>query len=248
MFRVFFGATRDLFDEMLVMVGANVIWAIASLPLFTIGLVASVYGDVMVGLPMLLLSVIPGGPATAGLLAMAERITEGRTVRMGLFFEGVRTYWKQSWIVFGLWMLGFALLLINVQLYPQLGTMLGTFLQVVCAYLLLIWMALLIYIGPLMILQVDKRVSFIARNALIMTMGRPVFTFVTLVLMGIVVVLSIISTLLPLIATASWLVIWSFRATRQQIADADAAREAREAASGEQATAERRGGQVRPRD
>jgi hypothetical protein len=105
-----------------------------------------------------------------------------------------------------------------------------------------------------MILQTDKRVRVIARNAIVMVLGRPIFTLVTLILMVLLgAVLGTFVPLLPLLLTFAFLAIWSFRATNTLIAEAEARRAAQEeqatAAAGNPVSTEKgRGGQVRPRD
>ncbi len=158
-----------------------------------------------------------------------------------------------SWQVYGLWALGLALLLINIQFYLQLNSTIGSFLTILFLYLLAIWFALLIYIGPLMLLQTDKRLRVIARNAFLMVLGRPIFTVLTLVMMTVIIVASAVLRLPPFLFTFAFLALWSLRATMALIADAEARRLARDEAAakaaGNRANAEKgRGGQIRPRD
>ena len=140
-----------------------------------------------------------------------------------------------------------------MSFYARMGSNLGSFLLILFLYILLVWVGLLIYIGPLMLLQSDKRIRVIARNAVFMVFGRPVFTLITLVLMALLgVVLGVVVPLLPLILTFMFLAIWSFRATTTLIAEAEARRAARQAQAAEAAnranTDKGRSGQIRPRD
>jgi uncharacterized membrane protein YesL len=83
-----------------------------------------------------------------------------------------------------------------------------------------------------------------------MTFGRPLFTLVTLALMAIIAVASIWLPILLLLATVSFLAIWSFRAALTLIAEAEARRTAAaEKAGAIKTTPDKgRGGQIRPRD
>jgi uncharacterized membrane protein YesL len=147
-------------------------------------------------------------------------------------------------------MFGLIVMLVNLQFYSQSSSTVGSFLYVLFLYFALVWFGFLIYIGPLMLLQTDKRIRTIARNAALMTFGRPLFTLVTLALMAIIVVASIWLPILLLLATASFMTIWSFRATLTLIAEAEARRvAAEEKAHGVNTTPDKgRGGQVRPRE
>jgi uncharacterized membrane protein YesL len=200
---------------------------------------------------LLLIGVLPFGPANAGLYAVAERVTDGRTASWRDFFEGVRKYAKLSWKVYGLWTLGLVLIIVNLQFYQQMEAPIGAFLNILFLYFGLVWFGLLIYIGPLMVIQTDKRIRTIGRNAGLMTFGRPIFTLVTLFLMAVILFASIWLTILAIIATFAFLAVWSFRATLTLIAEGEERRAAQaEKAAPQQpvATGKGRGGQIRPRD
>jgi uncharacterized membrane protein YesL len=253
MFKVFWLAIKDTFDELFLLIGVNLLWALISLPLIALAVLFVVSGATALAVVTLLLSTLLLGPAMAGLYTVAERISEGRTAKLGLFFEGLRTHARWSWQVYGAWMFGLLLIVVNLRFYAGMQSIVGTFLQVLFLYFFFIWMALLIYIGPLMVLQADKRLRVLARNAFLMTLGRPVFTFVTFVLMVLIIALSAFLTLPAFVITFSLLAIWGIRATNKLIKDAEERRtamEAKAAAAGQnQYSAEKgRGGQIRPRE
>ena len=248
-FSTFWQSVKDLFDELFSLMGVNLIWLLISAPLMVIAGLLINAGLSGPGLVVALLGVLPMAPATAGLYTVVQRVAEGRVISWRLFFEGFREYSRLSWRVYGVWTLGLLIILFNLRFYNQMASGLGSFLSVLFLYFLLIWFALLIYIGPLMLLQTDKRIRVIARNAFLMALGRPIFTLVTLILMGVIVAISISLPILPIVLTFSFLALWSFRATTRLIADG----EARRAAKSEQAASasvheKGRGGQVRPRE
>lgn len=251
MFRVFWLAIKDLLDELFVLMAINALWLVLSLPLAVIGLLSVLQGAIPFGIVMILLSVLPGGPATRGLYSVAERIIDGRTASIRDFFAGMRSDWLLSWKVYGLWTFGLILIIVNMGFYFQWGNTIGLFLGVLFLYLLAIWLGMLIYIGPLLLLQTDKRIRLIARNALLMTMGRPVFTLVTLVLMLLLLGLSLLVRIAPFLLTFALLALWGFRATLKLIKDAEERRAAQEAKAAEAVdpranTEQGRGGQIRP--
>jgi uncharacterized membrane protein YesL len=228
----------------------NVLWALINTPLILAVLFSSANTSLMY--IVMLLSVLTLGPSNAGLYAVAERITDGRTASWRDFIAGIRAQPVLSWKVYGLWMAGLVLILVNLQFYSQGGNAIFSFLYVLFIYFGGVWFGILMYIGPLMLLQTDKRIRTIARNAALMTFGRPVFTLITLVLMAIIVVTSIWLPILLLLATFAFLAIWSFRATLTLIAEAEARRaEAAEKAASANVRANTdkgRGGQIRPRE
>jgi uncharacterized membrane protein YesL len=199
---------------------------------------------------VMLLGVLTLGPSNAGLYAVAERVSDGRTSSWRDFIAGLRAQPLLSWKVYGLWMVGLIVILVNLQFYSLNGSTIASFLYVLFLYFSVVWFGFLIYIGPLMQLQTDKRIRTIARNAALMTFGRPLFTLVTLALMAVIAVTSIWLPILLLLATASFMAIWSFRATLTLITEAEARRAAAEEKAGavNTATDKGRGGQVRPRE
>jgi len=252
-FRVLWLSIKDMFDELFALIAVNLLWVLISAPLLLLSVYLFGVGSTIPAIVVALLAVLPLAPSTAGLYTVAQRASEGRVISWRLFFEGFREHLTLSWRVFGLWALGLLLIVSNLSFYNQMRSNVGSILFILFLYLLLIWCGLLIYIGPLMLLQTDKRIRVIARNAFLMVFGRPIFTLITLLLMALLgVVLGTVLPILPLLLTFSFLTIWSFRATSTLIADAEARRAARQ----EQASADAnrantdkgRGGQVRPRD
>jgi uncharacterized membrane protein YesL len=250
-FRTLWLSLKDLFEDLFVLMVVNVLWVLINAPVglaMALSVAANAGSSLLIAL--LLLGVLTIGPANAGLYTIAQRVAEGRTSSWRDFIAGLRAHAQLSWKVYGLWMFGFIIIIVNLQFYNQMANTLGSFLTILFLYFALIWIALLIYIGPLMILQNDKRIKTIARNASLMALGRPVFTLITLILMVVIVVLSALSTILPFVVTFAFLAIWGFRATLTLIAEAEARRlAAQEKAAQQQISAEKgRGGQIRPRD
>jgi uncharacterized membrane protein YesL len=147
-------------------------------------------------------------------------------------------------------MFGLVVILVNLQFYSMNGTTVGSILYVLFLYFAVVWFGFLMYIGPLMQLQTDKRIRTIARNAALMTFGRPLFTLVTLALMAAIAVASILLPILFLLATGSFLAIWGFRAVLTLIEEAEARRTAaaEKTSAVNTSTDKGRGGQIRPRE
>jgi uncharacterized membrane protein YesL len=246
-FVVFWRAARDVFDDLFVMMGANLLWVLMAGPLLILTLFLTLNAYPIYAAIAAMVNVLLLGPASIGLLTMAHRITEGRVAPIGLFFEGIRERYLLSWKVYGLWTLGLVTLIFNFAFYAQLSGFFGAFLTVLFIYFTAAWCTLLIYLGPLMLLQEQQRLRLLWRNALVMAFGRPVFTFVTSLLMTVIIILSIVVIILPIILSIALLTVWSMRATIAIIASDEERRLAREqGGESETITAEKgRGGQVR---
>jgi uncharacterized membrane protein YesL len=240
---------RDSFDEFLLLAACNFIWAVCSMPLLGLALFAQQSGSGVIAALVAMTAVIPLGPASVGLAALAQRVSEGRTISFGVFFGAMRQHARPAWLVMGLWMLGMVIILVDIAFYAQVDNLFGAVLYGLWIYLLVIWVALLIYLFPLIILQEQPNLRLLARNALVMTLGRPLFTLTTLVLMSIIVVLSYVVVVPLFIVTFSLLAVWGMRATTALIED-DKARRASadpQAAPADRVEEKGRRGQVRPK-
>lgn len=254
-FRVFWQSGKDLFDELFKLMFVNLLWLLISAPLLLVALALFLNDSPILAGVAALLAVLPMAPASTGLTLIAERVSEGRTFEWRMFFDGFGAPRVLAWQIYGLWMLGLILILVNLGFYGGVASPLGAFVTVLFLYVLLIWFGMLIYLGPLAVIQADRRIRTIWRNAAVLALGRPVFTLVTALLMTLVAVLSSFVPLLPLLLTFSFFAVWSFRATITSIAASEERRRAREEqhtpeeTTGAPANREKgRSGQIRPRD
>jgi len=250
--KVLWLAIKDLFDELFTLIIVNLLWVVISAPLALLTLYLLGAGALIPGIVVGLLAVLLMAPSNMGLYAVAQRVAEGRVISWRIFFKGFREHLVLSWQVYGLWTIGLALILANLSFYSRTDSLLALMLMGLFVAFFVVWLGLLIYIGPLILLQVDKRIRLIARNAFLMIFGRPIFTLITGLLMLLLGVVAGVVTgvFLPLLVTFSFLTIWSFRATSRVIADDEARRAAQQeqAATSRANTEKGRGGQVRPRD
>jgi uncharacterized membrane protein YesL len=246
--RTFWKSGRELFEDLFILVIANLLWVAINLPLLLALLITSGGGANGLFIIALLLGVLSFGPANAGIYTIAQRTAEGRTSSWRDFITGLRTHARLSWKVYGVWMLGLVVILFNLQFYNMNGSQISAFISIVFLYFLIVWFGLLIYIGPLMLIQTDTRLRTIARNAALMVFGRPLFTLGTLVLMAIIMVTSIWLPFLLIVATFAFLALWSFRATLTLIAGAAARRVAADEQTSVGDAPKGRSGQVRPRE
>lgn len=255
-FRLWWRSTRDTFDELLPLTLMGIVWLIgvAPLPVLAGGFV---FGEAYFGaVALMLLTSLPLGALSVGLTAVAQRIYEGRTVKWADFVAGIRRYYRVGWVVYGAWMLGLVVICINIWFYAQMQPPVGGYLTVLFIYILFVWVGLLVYLGPVTMLQEQPSVRLAFRNAFVLSFGRPFFTLATQALMTVIVFLSLWPPLLLLLLiTPALLAVWGYRATVTLIAAAEARREAlkgQERAADDPAnpaaTGKGRGGQIRPRE
>lgn len=247
-FRPLGSSLRDLFDDFLLLIVCNVLWAIMSLPIWLLAYTLLLSGAPAVAAVVALVGVLPAGPATAALYAVAYRVTDGRASKVGDFFEALRQHARVGIVLTGVAAAGLVLILVNLSFYLTVGNIFGGLMLGLWLYLLIAWLGVLIYAFPLAFLQERPELRLIARNAFLMALGRPVFTIVTLLLMGVVLLLSAFLAAPIFLFTIALLAVWSTRAAKTLIDDARRRREAAEVKEGPQPSEEKgRKGQVRPK-
>ncbi len=245
-FAVLWQAIRDLFDELLLAISINVVWALMTLPLVFAAIFAAASGELVLAAAALLTAVLPGAPATVGLLATALRISEGRVSRLREYPSAMRRWARPAWQIGLIWVSGVLLLLLNAGYYAQIPGIAGGMLLGLVLYLFIFWILLGFYAMPLIVLQEEPKLRQIGRNALVLLLSQPLFALINAVLLLILVGVSFF-TVAPLsLITAMLIAQWSLRAAQAVIADSRARQAVRDAAA---APVEERGrrGQVRPR-
>src|SRR6187399_2194770 len=127
-FRTLWKSLKDLFDDLFVLAFVNILWILINAPLAVAAFFALSNPTILY--IVMLLSVLTLGPTNAGLYAVAERVTDGRTSSWRDFFAGMRAHPVLSWKVYGLWMLGLVIILVNLQFYSSNGSTIGSFLYI----------------------------------------------------------------------------------------------------------------------
>mgnify|MGYP001270297894 CR=1 FL=1 len=238
---------RDLFDDFLLLAICNLIWAALCLPLWWVALVLLLEGAWLLAGAAALLGVLPAGPATAGLFFVAHKVADGRASKVADFFAGVRQYARPGWAVMGVATASFLLISYNLGFYTQFNNLFGAIMLGLWLYGLIFWLGLLLYAPPLIFLQEEPNLRLMARNALLMAVGRPIFTFLTLAMMLAIVLLSAFLVVPLFLVTVALLSLWSVNAARQLIEDSRRRREEAEAKAAPPPEERGRKGQVRPK-
>lgn len=246
-FRALGKALRDLFDDLLLLTVCNLLWAILSLPLWWLALAPLLQGAWLLAGAVALAGVLPAGPATAGLFYVAHRIADGRAAKIGDFFTGLRRYARPGWAVVGVATASLLLIGYNLSFYLTVDSLLGGIMLGLWLYGLVFWLGLMLYAPALLFLQEEPDLRLVARNALLLAIGRPLFTFVTLVLMLAVILLSFVLLIPLFLITVAFMALWSVNAARQLIDDSRRRRQADADAAAPPPEERGRKGQVRPK-
>lgn len=246
-FRALGKALRDLFDDFLLLIACNMIWSLMCAPIWAFALFLLGEGAGLLALVVALLGVLPAGPATGGLFHVAARAVDGRASKVRDFFTGMRLYARPGWAIVGVATAGLVLILYNLGFYLAVTNLFGAIMLGLWLYVLIFWLSLLFYAPALLVLQEQPDLRAIARNAFLMALGRPVFTFLSLVLLVIILALSLYLVLPIFLLTVALFALWSVHAARLLIDDARRRREAGESATAPAPEERGRKGQARPK-
>lgn len=249
-FRVLGSSLRDLFDDFLLLILCNLVWALMSLPLWIVAWILLLAGSAPAAAIAAILGALPAGAANGGLFAIAYRVVDGRASKLADFFAGVRENARVAMILTTIAVAGLVLILFNLGFYISVSNIFGGLMLGLWLYLLISWVGVLSYAFPLVFFQERPDLRLIARNAFLMALGRPVFTFLTLLLMAVLLAISTYLVAPLVLFSVAFFAVWSTRATKALIDDARRRREAAEAkAQSGAAPSEERGrkGQVRPK-
>ncbi|MCC7355052.1 MAG: hypothetical protein IT330_15010 [Anaerolineae bacterium] len=186
-FRIFGLSVRDLYEELFMFAGLNLLWWLC----------------------VLVIILIP--PATAGLMYIGNELAHERRVEWRMFLTGARLYFWRSWQIAIVALGGAFILLTNVWFYVNATTGILQYLTILWIYLLIIWVAAQIYAFPLLIQMEQPRILLIYRNALLLTLSRPLFTVLLILLLLIATIIGGIFAIILILAIPG---LWAIASNR----------------------------------
>jgi uncharacterized membrane protein YesL len=224
--RAIWAGILDGYNELFPIVGMNLLWLLFNIPLAFVGLVAIQIITVTMGIEedsrqsvalvfsllYAILLVVGPNPASAGMHLWANRLVKEERVEFSLFWEGLRTYWLRSLVLFLISTVGLFLLIANSLFYLRSDITALRIFGIVWLYGVVLWMSMQIYMLPLLVEQEDKRIRLVLRNALFLSIANIVPSLVLLVVISILVILSIGLTLLIALLTGSVVALIAARA------------------------------------
>jgi uncharacterized membrane protein YesL len=184
-------ALRGVYDELFSLAGMGLIWfAVAVLvPYGAFYLTARLFPVIPVVIGAVLISLIPAPPITAALYRVTVEIAHERRIEFGYFWQGFRSYFGLSWKIAGLLLISGAILAVDVVFYLRADNMLFSAIGFLGLWACVFWLAIQLYLFPLMITQEDKRLKLILKNAALLALAFPFFT------LGIMIVTALLTTI-----------------------------------------------------
>jgi hypothetical protein len=218
---------RAVYDELFLLGGMGIIWFLASilLPygvLALLTLLSPLAG--LIGALLAFLIVAP--PVTGGVYYVATHIAREKRIEFGYLWEGIKTFAGPSWVIGGIVVASGAILIVDVVFYLTSENTVFAVIGFLGLWALLFWITVQVYLMPLAIMQNDKRIRVILKNASLLTLAYPFYALVILVVALLVTALSV-ALVFVLLATL-WMpfvaVLFS-RATRSSLNEVEAYRQ-----------------------
>ena len=171
-FRVFWEAIKDWWDELFILLLMNVVTT------------------------LLLIPVVTFPPALAGLWNAGNRAAQGKAIGWADYFEGFRRYFLKAWGLALLNILVFAVVSANVRFYSpdiapfEISDTASTWISGFFVAIGFLWLVVQIYLMPTLLEQEDQRWRVALRNSAVLFIINPVFTIVLALLLFLVAAIS----------------------------------------------------------
>jgi uncharacterized membrane protein YesL len=145
--------------------------------------------------------IVTAAPATLGLHRVANRMANYRRVESSFFFEGARSHFKRSWLLY-LIRIGVPVIVgINIWFYLRAESWIWM-IAIFFAWLLVVSLMIGIYVFPLFWQQDDPDLALVLRNAAILTLQHPLYTILLMLFIGVIVALSAIPLIMIFLTPA----------------------------------------------
>ncbi len=192
--RIIMKALVSLWENILVLVAANAIWAFSLVPgifIFSIG------GGIWTLLGAIFFLIFLSGPTTVGLFYLTSNISRLERVELRDFFTGIKLYYGRGWLLSGLNVLFFLLAYFNLTFYtsPDLAGNPVSYLFLLWIYLIMVWFIFQIYVWPLALRMEKFKIILLLRNAAIASFKYPFYSLAIGLVLFLTLLGSIISAL-----------------------------------------------------
>ncbi len=213
-FRILWKSLADVYDNLFVAVGMNVLWLLLSIP--AIALIAGIFtllsfpqNLVIVVAP--LLALLFPGPGSIGIHHFMNQLFKEERVEFSLYLDGLKELWWRATVLFLLALIVDALLFVNISFYlAQDGAV--KYVAILWIYAFALWSMMLLYMNPLLVEQSNKNLVLIVRNAFLLCLDNAVPSLVILVMLSAIGILSIGIAILVALVTGTYVAATETRA------------------------------------
>jgi uncharacterized membrane protein YesL len=197
-------ALRGVYDELFPLAGMGLLWfgMTIVLPYGVFWLASQFIPVPAIVAVLVLISLIPAPPATAGLYYVATHIAREKRIEFNYYWQGFKSYLGLSWKIGAILLVSGAILVVDVMFYLNGANIFYTAIGFLGLWALLFWFTIQIYLFPLMIIQEDKSLKLILKNASLLTLAYPLFALGILIA---TILMTTVSVLLVILLATLWM-------------------------------------------
>ena len=141
--------------------------------------------------------ILPAGPVTSGIHNAANRVANYRRVESAFFWDGAKTTIGKSWLLLGINLLMIAGVVVNIRFYGASTASWAQIISIVWVWILIIVLMAGQYFFPLLWQQDEMSIKMVLRNAFILALRHPLYTFLMFLFQVLLLVVSFV-TVLPI--------------------------------------------------
>ena len=134
---------------------------------------------------------------TAGIHNAANRVANYRRVESGFFWDGAKSTIGKSWLLLGINLLMIAGVSVNIRFYGASTASWAQIISIVWVWILIIVLMAGQYFFPLLWQQDEMSIKMVLRNAFILALRHPLYTFLMFLFQVLLLVVSFV-TVLPI--------------------------------------------------
>lgn len=216
---VFWSSLGTFYSELFTFAGMNLLWFVLSIPIaavvfLVLAFASSLFpflsflanvtqmGPLLLWFVFFFLLVSPN-PVSAGIYYFANQAARHQLLEFAYFWAGLRRYFAKSAILFAISTVGMLAVLFNLSFYVSVPNDYIRLLGILFLYLLYFWLSMQLYVLPLVIEYPQRSVLTILKNAALIALDNPGFTFLVFLMLLIWSALCLVlSPLVPLASVA----------------------------------------------
>lgn len=139
--------------------------------------------------------VLTAAPATMGLNHVTNRVANYKRVDNSFFWEGARTNIAKGWILYLIVVLAPVAIAINIRFYLASPATWMRIIAIAWVWILVLVLMMMQYIFPLMWQQDEPSLKMALRNAFLLALRFPLYTFLMFIFQILLLALSVAITI-----------------------------------------------------
>ena len=249
-FRTFWQACINIFEDLFILIVANVMWVLVALPLpyFAVTFLLN-ESTVPGGILMLILIPFPLALAGGGVTYLARQIIDGKAVRIPDMWHGMTFQYTRQLKLYAMWSVVLYTCVFNMWFYSNSQGNIA-FLAFLFFDLVLFWLAYLAFLMPLSMRLPNQPIRLLMRNAAGLMFTVAGSMIIMLIITTVLLAISVISVIVLVFFFAIFTTLWGTHmvdAAIKVIEEREAATE--DSDDGDDHDGVRRpAGQIRPRE